>query len=87
MVSPMDYFGKRLFAGILPINKNEFAGTIPRNKNELMELFLKIRTNLPEQFWKSPSPPIFLCANARVSIHDVLGGRVAGRDIIRHPGI
>ena len=35
MVSPMDYFIKRLFAGILPANKNEFAGTIPVNKNEI----------------------------------------------------
>ena len=28
----MDYFRKKLFAGILPANK--FAGTIPVNKNE-----------------------------------------------------
>ena len=25
---------KRLFAGTLPLNKNEFAGTSPANKNE-----------------------------------------------------
>ena len=87
MVSPMDYFRKRLFAGILPANKNEFAGTIPVNKNEIDGTVPANKNKWAGTVPEVPVPHNFFFANARVSTHDDLGGRVAGRDIVLHPGI
>ena len=75
MVSPMDYFRKKLFAGILPANK--FAGTIPVNKNENDGTVPANKNKWAGTVPEVPVPPhkVFF-ANARVSTHDDLGGGI-----------